>query len=1322
MAILDSAKVDLLYKKLFGAAKSDLPGNKGPANEATASPFINRGDKIYVQAAAIPAVAAAVSGIVGSYNSTSRIQCTADATTTPVGGVYPTWKTGLSDWIPPEFGSTYFVKAYVGVSGLSDPATTGGTQIFDSGSGGTGEWWFDYQAGVLNFIGGTIPATLTASNVVYIYGYRYIGAMGANSSIAPGTDISLSTTSGVVTISDISTLQSVTGRGNSTTNAIIISSTASSTSTNTGALTVVGGVGIGNGLYVGGPSTFTNTSTFLGPISFSTTSSLTALGYVSVKQYGAVGDGVTDDSTAINNALASSNYSIYFPAGTYIINSRLTAYTSNKYIWSNGDATIKIASGVATGFSAIAVRGSNVILKNLTIDGNLSAVPVSGDNSGISLEPNAGTLDRVSIDSCTLQNFIGYGIYSFSSGTLTNLKITNSRFINFTSAVAVPPGSIQLVTPDLSNITVTGCKFTNTTGCGIALRSQNGTTVSTNIIISNNIIENQNYLYTSIGCEIWYGKNVAIVDNVFRQGRMGVSLYNDPSTPGNTISITGNTFDTHSYYAIEAGNTNGLTISGNSFDNFGYGVIFYNGAKDVVVVGNAFKNAYAGSVSGSNLGWAVQLNGNAAGLGYERFVISDNTFFNCSGVRSDYLTTGEITNNIFETTSTNNICAIILNSSTQYQTISNNVFKTSVNGSTWTGLITYDGNNHVIANNTLISTTGAANIGPAIISNLTAFSDNIVIRNNTAKNFSIGVGAGNAGQGTLSNIVLDNNIAVNCTTESSMLVTAGRIQNPTSGGYLAIGNQDYTAAGRTEHTLHFTVAFTTNRTLTLDTATAYKGQMFRVAKIATDAYSLSVNGLRSLVTGQWCDVTYNGSAWVVSGFGYISTSIPMTIASTAVSTSTTTGALVVAGGVGIGGDLFVGATGYVQGAVIVTTATFSETLGTALATVSFTATYITQNPNIVPVPAVGTTTTYGTYNFGSLTDITSYGDYNTVAQTGYYSVNDATGAPAHVEYIGFSNVTEFNRAVFNINYTTASGHTVDIDLYNYQTNGWDTFAVYSGSGNWQQFALGLIDHIPYISAANSVTTRIYHLSSGNTAHRTWIDYVALEQSTTGGQGPRGATGATGATGAQGVNTGTTTTFIISNTAETNSTITGALQVVGGVGIGGGLFVGGVVTATNITSSTSTNTGALQIAGGVGIGGNLNVGGNTILTGNLTVNSNFSVGNTVYTSYTSPVISSPTAVYLDTFSATQFRTAKYLIQITDTGYTPNRIQVAEILVFHDNNGASTIVDITNYGISSNTGELGSFDAVYLGGLIEIYFTPTYTPTTMTVRLSRTAMNI
>ena len=109
------------------------------------------------------------------------------------------------------------------------------------------------------------------------------------------------------------------------------------------------------------------------------------------------------------------------------------------------------------------------------------------------------------------------------------------------------------------------------------------------------------------------------------------------------------------------------------------------------------------------------------------------------------------------------------------------------------------------------------------------------------------------------------------------------------------------------------------------------------------------------------------------------------------------------------------------------------------------------------------------------------------------------------------------------------------------------------------------------------------------------------------------TTATSGSGAGGISsTGTTSTFVISSTASSVSTTTGALQVVGGVGIGGSLFVGGVVTASNFfagtlridagstmtnlvvtgtATSTSTTTGAVVITGGVGIGGDLYVGRN-----------------------------------------------------------------------------------------------------------------------------------
>jgi polygalacturonase len=50
---------------------------------------------------------------------------------------------------------------------------------------------------------------------------------------------------------------------------------------------------------------------------------------VSVKDFGAVGDGTTDDTTAFVNALAAST-SIYVPVGTYKLTSNITIPANTK--------------------------------------------------------------------------------------------------------------------------------------------------------------------------------------------------------------------------------------------------------------------------------------------------------------------------------------------------------------------------------------------------------------------------------------------------------------------------------------------------------------------------------------------------------------------------------------------------------------------------------------------------------------------------------------------------------------------------------------------------------------------------------------------------------------------------------------------------------------------------------------------------------------------------------------------------------------------------------------------------------------------------------
>ena len=177
MAVSIAQYVDLLFKKLQGVTKTANSTVKSASNESIASPAFLRGDIVWMQSDQIPATAQAVSGIAHARINGNSVQCVADTTVPPVGGIYPTWLSNVSYWIPQELGATWLPKVFVGPSAAANIQSTG-TQIFAAGIGGVGEYYFDTQAGVLNFIGETIPTVLTAGNVVYISGYEYVGDLG----------------------------------------------------------------------------------------------------------------------------------------------------------------------------------------------------------------------------------------------------------------------------------------------------------------------------------------------------------------------------------------------------------------------------------------------------------------------------------------------------------------------------------------------------------------------------------------------------------------------------------------------------------------------------------------------------------------------------------------------------------------------------------------------------------------------------------------------------------------------------------------------------------------------------------------------------------------------------------------------------------------------------------------------------------------------------------------------------------------------------------------------------------------------------------------
>ena len=111
MAIQDTQKVDYLWKKLgYGRAKTDVNSVKGATNESIASPLLLLGGNIWSQSDQIPAsIPASSAGVVTVYPSATPVECDVDIT----ASANRTWKTGITNWIPPEVGSTYLVKVYV---------------------------------------------------------------------------------------------------------------------------------------------------------------------------------------------------------------------------------------------------------------------------------------------------------------------------------------------------------------------------------------------------------------------------------------------------------------------------------------------------------------------------------------------------------------------------------------------------------------------------------------------------------------------------------------------------------------------------------------------------------------------------------------------------------------------------------------------------------------------------------------------------------------------------------------------------------------------------------------------------------------------------------------------------------------------------------------------------------------------------------------------------------------------------------------------------------------------------------------------------------
>ncbi len=148
-----------------------------------------------------------------------------------------------------------------------------------------------------------------------------------------------------------------------------------------------------------------------------------------VKDYGATGDGSTDDTSAINSAMSAVNSAggvLYFPTGTYMVSSTLTTPSSNVVITGTGTGTkIKLTSGWS-GTSVFNLTNSNVTITSLMF--------IGGSNLTASPNPAANMIEITAAQYCTISdidsNYVnGYIVEAQGNATrgVQGLLIKNIR-------------------------------------------------------------------------------------------------------------------------------------------------------------------------------------------------------------------------------------------------------------------------------------------------------------------------------------------------------------------------------------------------------------------------------------------------------------------------------------------------------------------------------------------------------------------------------------------------------------------------------------------------------------------------------------------------------------------------------------------------------------------------------------------------------------------------------------------------------------------------------------------------------------------------------
>jgi hypothetical protein len=324
---------------------------------------------------------------------------------------------------------------------------------------------------------------------------------------------------------------------------------------------------------------------------------------VSVKDFGAVGDGVTDDTAAINAAVAAlvtaGGGTLYFPEGTYIVSAPINL-RSNIVYQGHGWASIIKQKAAVTGVNLLgeaspAAPHSNIIVRDLQLDGNRANANFPADDA----DGNAIRLNQVSFS--RFENlyihdsiFNGISVYNASNDNI----ITKNRLEDI-GKTGSPPGAATytgiFIEFGANRNRVSQNRISTTRQYGIWIGSRDADNY-------DNAIEN-NFVNAAAGDGIRVGDDVS------------ANITNRPLVIGNHVLSCGD-LGIRLFHAGTGSIQDGIVIGNHALSNTNGGIYAQAGSLRTLVSGN---------ISRSNGGYGL------SGAGTDNIFTSNISLSNTSG-------------------------------------------------------------------------------------------------------------------------------------------------------------------------------------------------------------------------------------------------------------------------------------------------------------------------------------------------------------------------------------------------------------------------------------------------------------------------------------------------------------------------------------------------------------------------------------------------------------------------------------------------------------------------------------------------------------------